>query len=116
MDYDISLDFDGVLHNYTEWTGVTPEGPPVDGALATVGWLLAQRYSLVISSARANDKGGQEAITRWLAENGFPPIPVSLVKPAAKLYIDDRGFRFDGDFRKVIQFLTENPKPGRWGK
>ncbi len=116
MYYDIALDFDGVLHNYTEWTGVVPEGPPVDGALMTVGWLLAQRYSLCIFSARANDQGGPEAITRWLSDNEFPPIPVSLEKPQAKLYIDDRGFRFDGDFKKVIEFLTKNPKPGRWGK
>ncbi len=114
----IGLDFDGVLHNYTEWTGVKPEGPPVEGALEAVTWMLQNGFKLEIFSARANHAMGEKAIEEWLVEHGFPAIPVSLQKPIADLYVDDRGFRFEGpqSFGTLIQYLTRNPKPGRWGK
>lgn len=117
-DIVISLDFDGVLHHYKEREEnfPVPGGEPVAGATATVGWLIAQRYQLVIHSARANEPGGVEAIEQWLQRWEFPPIPVSLEKPEADLYVDDRGFRFEGSFSGLVAYLMENPKPGRWGK
>jgi len=116
-DVVIALDFDGVLHKYEEkeQNFPVPGGPPVEGASEVIGWLLANRYELVIYSCRSNVSGGVDAIKEWLQKWGFPNIPVSLEKPQAALYIDDRGFRFDGDFRKVISFLLENPEPSRWG-
>ena len=114
----IALDFDGVLHAYSEREDnfPIPGGPPVEDAAATVDWLLEQNYQLVIFSARANEPGGVEAIEAWLQQWGFPAIPVSLQKPESALYVDDRGFRFDGSFSSLVDYLTENPKPSRWGK
>jgi hypothetical protein len=117
-DVTICLDFDGVLHDYKEREEnfPTPGGNPVSGAKNAVAWLVEQNYALVIFSARANEGGGVEAIETWLHKWGFPDIRVSLEKPEAHLYVDDRGFRFDGSFTSVLSFLMKNPKPGRWGK
>lgn len=117
-DVTVCLDFDGVLHDYKgrEENFPTPGGEPVSGAKNAVEWLLEKNYALVIFSARANVYGGVEAIEMWLHKWGFPEIPISLVKPEAHLYVDDRGFRFDGSFTSVLSFLMKNPKPGRWGK
>jgi hypothetical protein len=77
---------------------------------------MGQRYKLVIFSVRANEPGGVEAIEKWLAHWEFPAIPVSLEKPEAAIYVDDRGYRFDGSFSTLLTYLLINPKPGRWGK
>ena len=116
----ICFDFDGVLHNFSrrEDDFPTPGGPPVVGARTAVRELLSRGYSLVIFSARANEPGGPEAIEAWLDWWLFPPIPVSLQKPEAKLYVDDRGFRFEGhnSFFSLFDLLNETPIPGRWGR
>lgn len=116
-DLTIALDFDGVLHEYKqrEENFPTPGGRPVPGAKDAVAW-MGQRYSLVIFSARANEPGGVEAIEKWLAHWEFPAIPVSLEKPEAEIYVDDRGYRFEGNFSSLLAYLMENPKPGRWGR
>jgi hypothetical protein len=47
----------------------------------------------------------------WLIEHGFPHrlITVTNMKPNAWLYVDDRGFRFGGNFAKVLAALDEKP-------
>lgn len=114
----VALDFDGVLHNYGSegWTGHVPVGDPVPLAREFVLWLLGRGYELVIFSVRANHPMGKAAIEEWLIQWSFPSIEISLEKPRADLYLDDRGFRFEGNFAPVIDYLTKNPKPGRWGK
>lgn len=111
----IGLDFDGLLHDYAGWDGPVPTGGIVPGAKEFVHWLIQRNYKPVIFSSRANHPMGKSAIEAWLVQWGFPPLDVSLQKPEAKLYVDDRGFRFEGDFRPVIDFLIKNPEPGRWG-
>lgn len=63
----ITLDFDGVIHQYTTpWTTaeIIPD-PPVEGA---IDWLLQARcqYSIAILSARSAQPGGIVAMQRWL--------------------------------------------------
>ena len=113
----IALDFDGVLHDYSGWNGVIPTGPPVDGALNSVNWLLNHGFDPFIMSTRAQEPGGREAIQSWLAEHEFPVLEVTHHKNHAELYVDDRGFRFEGpqSWEALLVFLQENPIPGRWG-
>ena len=113
----IVLDFDGVLHDYDEWQGPTTiQGGPVSGAVEFVWWLKEHGYSFYVLSVRAAHKGGKEAIREWLNHWGFPPnIDVSSTKTGGALYIDDRAFRFEGDFDEVMNWLAEHPNPGRWG-
>lgn len=115
----IALDFDGVLHSAPGgYTGPIPEGAPVPGALEFVKAEYAKGTELVVFSVRAG-RGGLEAVTAielWLGDNGFPPIPVTGTKPHADLYVDDRGWRFTGDFGELSAFVAANPIPGRWEK
>lgn len=107
----IALDFDGVLHSYTSgWTGPVPEDPPVDGAQKFVEW-LQDKYEVVLFSSRADTKAGIDGIKSWLKDHNFPALEVYHEKPAAEVYVDDRGFRFTGDFNKVKDFLGGDTSP-----
>ena len=115
----LCVDFDGVIHAF-ETPFVDPEiisDPPVEGALQ---WLMemTHHFKVYICSARgATDErrraDAREAIRRWLAHHwqkaGYrkadfgDPITVVSKKPAAALYVDDRGWRFEGplDFQRL---------------
>lgn len=115
----ISLDFDGVLHMYRGWDGNVPTNEPVEGALEAVQWMLVKGFKLFIMSTRAyNNPMGKAGIESWLVEHGFPPIRVTSDKENADLYVDDRGFRFEGprSWAILLSFLESNPIPSTWAK
>jgi hypothetical protein len=103
----IVVDFDGVLHSYRSgWRGATviPD-PPVPGALA---WLqdAVERFEIAILSARSKEEGGIEAMQQWLEDCGLPAEVLGKLlfprtKPAAHVYLDDRGWRFEGTFPEL---------------
>ena len=112
----ICLDFDGVLHDYGGWDGPIPTGRPVPGALEFVNWLIKEGYEPVVYSARTNHSEGSVGIQIWLNYHDFPTLEIFFTKPAARLYVDDRGYRFEGDFGALAAYLVKNPLPSRWGK
>ena len=124
---DLCWDFDGCIHAYTSgWidVDVIPD-PPVKNAIQSL-YLYLNNYSIAIHSARSSSMRGITAMKEWLRtwdsdfrvnyhENRtLPPargmlkslevgelvdrIEFPVHKPAAKVYIDDRGLRFDGRF------------------
>jgi len=102
----ICLDFDGVLHGYDSgYTGVEPIDDPVPGAARFCEQLQNLGYEIIVQSARAAVHGGVDAIRLWLAKNDFPRMEVTAEKPKAILYVDDRGWRFEGDFGEVLRFI-----------
>jgi len=116
----IALDFDGVLHEYAGgWLGNFSNKlePPTIGALDFVTKLLEKGFKLVIFSARASSVDGKLAIEKWLKDCHFPEIPVTDKKPKAALYVDDRGFRFEGNFKDVLDYIENaNPNLGTWNQ
>lgn len=105
----VCVDFDGVIHEYTsKWshTHVIPD-PPVDGVIE---WLYStiQVYDVVIMSSRAVDGHAVIAMKEWLMEHtpsdlwdpagahGLIEVEITNTKPPARLYIDDRGYQFNG--------------------
>lgn len=113
----IAIDFDGVLHRYEKgWKGVEPTEGPTKGAREFCLWLLDKGYKITVYSARTRHEGGVNEIYNWLMKNDFPTAGMLVVrrKPSALLFIDDRGFRFEGDFSVVREFLENNPQPGSW--
>lgn len=102
--YSICVDFDGVLHQYVSpWTGRHEvRDPPIPGAIP---WLeeMTEKFKVYIWSTRCNSTDGIMAIDMWLRANGLSEAAADRLvywqgvgKPTALIYIDDRGFRFDG--------------------
>ena len=113
---DICMDFDGCLHRYDSgWQGadIIPD-PAVDGAIISLYDYLNDGLTLAIHSARSAQLGGITAMQHWLHSKdlefrekvdmarGMPylleQIQFPMCKPAAKIYIDDRGYRFEGQY------------------
>jgi len=98
------VDFDGVLHSYRSgWRGPTaiPDAP-VEGALDFLVRAV-ERFDVAILSSRSREAGGIEAMKRWLADHGLAEEVLARLrfprtKPPAHVYLDDRGWRFDGVF------------------
>jgi hypothetical protein len=114
----IAVDFDGVLHSYTSECKnmAIVIDPPVDGAVDFIKEAV-KHFNVVIYSVRCGSKTGIIGMKKWLSKWGFPinELLFSDVKPVAKLYIDDRGYTFNGkfpniDFIKNFKTWNENKK------
>jgi hypothetical protein len=112
----IALDFDSVLHQYSKWTGPTPEEPPVAGAQEFVRSLVDDGFEVVVFSHRAATTAGKEGIIEWLVEYGFPAMDVSDRKPPAEVFVDDRAVRFEGDFDATYAFIVDKKKRTPWNR
>ena len=124
----ICLDFDGVIHAYTSpWDG--PESipdHPVPGAIGFIEWCLEHGYKVAIHSTRIGSPeakspgGGATAVEAWLLRNGFPDLSenffLAVKKPPAVVYVDDRGFRFTGNFDDLVDFLKIPEQYTPWNK
>lgn len=117
---DICLDFDGVLHSYTSgWGGAAQiPDPPVDGAFEALRGYLAHNPPLVLAiySARSSQADGIQSMYSWIDHHDAAirrpdqePLVDSLLfpyhKPAAKVYLDDRGVRFNGKFPSADELI-----------
>lgn len=133
----VALDFDGVLHSYSSgWTGPIPFDAPVEGAQGFCQWLVSNKFKVVVMTTRAEHEGAAEGIRAWFQHHGFPEefwkskealsmggwmrgerwVEVTHEKAHADVYVDDRGWRFNGDFAELREFLgtPNNLKP--WNK
>lgn len=114
----VCLDFDGVVHSYKSgWKGVDiiPD-PIVDGAIAFMLTMLAAGWRVAIHSTRSHQPEGMRAMANWLRREsgnawyespggpGIEDIVFVEEKPPAILYIDDRGFHFEGTF-PTLEFM-----------
>lgn len=111
----LCVDFDGVLHSYTSpWAGaeVIPD-PPVPGALAFLASAV-ERFRVAVFSARSHQPGGIDAMRVWLSRHGLAADVVVRLefpteKPQAIVYLDDRGWRFDGTFPSLDDLAAFRP-------
>lgn len=111
----LCIDFDGVLHSYTSpWAGATviPD-PPVPGARDFLTAAVA-RFEVLIFSVRNQTEGGPEAMRAWLDLHGLDPevthqIRFPLHKPQAHIYLDDRGWQFNGTFPTLDEIESFKP-------
>lgn len=117
----LCLDFDGVVHSYVSgWKGprCIPD-PPVDGALNFICDALTDGWDVVIHSSRARYLFGIWAMRAWLRHYAgnqwdtmgpsFCDVKFARWKPAALVTIDDRGFRFDGNFPNLTDLRQMRP-------
>lgn len=124
----VCIDFDGVIHSYTSgWQGEEncPD-PPVQGAREAILEYLKAGWEVVIFSTRAATSEGRDAIWSYLVAAeclGLPhdleevsTLKVTCDKIPAKVYIDDRAYRFCGSW-PTEHFLKELADfPGAHGR
>jgi hypothetical protein len=95
------VDFDGVLHWYRKgYAGdANTYDEPVPGAVQFVTDLIQNGFEVTVFTTGAKSWEGELFIRKWLEKSGFPPkLAITDKKLAAVLYIDDRGWRFEGTF------------------
>ena len=109
----VAIDFDGVLADYHGWKGENTLDPPFPGAQEFVLRVLEAGYQVIIHTTRNPGR-----VRQWFYNYRFPvglaqAITVSNTKPKAMVYIDDRGFRFTGDWEAAFQAIEQ---PTHWEK
>lgn len=115
----ITLDFDGVINSYqTQTDNGDPTqfpDPPVAGAKEAIDNLRRQGFRVAVLSARtSDDPGAVAAIQAYLTKHGIVVDEVTDKKLPSDLYVDDRGFRFEGDWNAVLAFVAAGTQP--WHK
>lgn len=109
----VCIDLDGVLAQYDGWKGEDVLGEPAPGALEFVRRLLGEGHTVVVHTTRDPVR-----VANWLEEHDFYRRGVDLgriyptqQKEPALVYIDDRGFRFTGDWEAAYRAIKE---PAWW--
>lgn len=125
MTRAICVDFDGVLHSYDSgWQGPCEiPDPPVEGAFSWLRRMVEyeldgeRHFRVCIYSSRSRHEGAIEAMQEWFRKHGLDEQTLGLLhfptqKPAANMTIDDRAFRFEGEFPSIQWILDFKP----WNK
>jgi hypothetical protein len=110
----IILDFDGVIHSYPKWKGITPTDPPTEGAREAI-IKLREQFKVKILSTRCTEEAGVKGIEAWMIEYDIPHDGVLRTKEKSSLMVDDRGYRFDGDWNALLEFVKDGP-PEPWNR
>ncbi len=113
----ILVDFDGVVHRYDSgWKGVTviPD-PPVDGVKEAIA-KIRESHAVYILSTRGTEDDGVAAIQAYLDKHDIEVDGIVKKKIPASLLIDDRAFRFNGDWNEVLEFLDDPECFTPWNK
>lgn len=140
----VAVDFDGVIHRHAvPWTKPHEiNDGPVEGVFDFLDKVIRE-FDLAVFSARANDKRARYAIVNWLYKkwptlsldwarydvedafilkgvpasgNAVVTVKITAQKPHAFLYIDDRGWRFDGTTFPTMDELRVFAECDSWAK
>jgi hypothetical protein len=103
MSKTLCIDFDDTLYNRS-----TEE--PIQGAVEALKQLKSEGHKILILSSRINPelwgelvKYRQKEIVDWMEKYKIPYDKVVPFKPPADLYIDDKGYRFTGNWKETVQ-------------
>jgi hypothetical protein len=105
FEYDICVDFDGVLHANTHGFSSGIMDKAVPGALDFLREAV-RHFTVHIFSSRNLLPNGTEDIKAWLTKQGLEAsvlkkLTFTREKVPARIYIDDRAFHFTGTFPSV---------------
>lgn len=90
----LAIDLDGVLHDYNSVLNAGIMGDPIKGSKEAMDFLYKKGYTLVIYSIKADTKYGEKKVSEWLNQHEIPYHDISVSRPAAALYLDDKGLQF----------------------
>ena len=120
----IAIDFDGVIHKYSQgWQNGEVYDPPIKGAATFIyNCMFKKNWSVFILSTR-DAAQIEEWCRRVLFQNKELPFEITLIpndvekpfwskkknlgitnrKLAAHIYIDDRAFKFEGNYDGLMK-------------
>lgn len=100
----VVLDFDGTVSSYSHgFQGVTViNDNPVPGIKEEID-KIRKKYRVVILSARCHQKGGKEAIQKWLEKHNIVVDDIVDHKVPAHVYVDDRSIHFNGKAEGLLE-------------
>lgn len=112
----LAIDFDGVIHkNSKGYYDGTVYDEPVDGAIDAIK-KLSEKYIIILYTFKGhperpsvNGKDGIQGTWEWLEKHGIKQYVNDIVwgKPNAKVYIDDKGYRFE-NWENTIEYVYGN--------
>lgn len=104
MQRAICIDFDGVLHKYSQgWQGHDNiYDDPVDGAIEACEALAEAGWKLYVLTSRQH----LQYVAFWLHRKGFPSMILTRTKPIAVAYIDDRAIRFEDNWNSLRKLFA----------
>ena len=117
MKKSIAVDFDGVIHGYSEgWKDGTIYDDPIPGVQEALK-LLQSDYEIIIFSTRNHDRtvdGDKQPnqvgeMRAYMEKHNIPfdKIHIENGKPLVKLLIDDNVYRFEGDWAKSFEEIEK---------
>jgi len=111
----ICFDLDGVIAdfyhcpedcNYTLYPNTKlhrAKCPLTPGTVGALTKLKKKGYKIIIWTGRVETE--REITEHWLKFHNVPYDELIMNKPRAMLYIDDFGYRFNGNFNEVLKFI-----------
>tara|TARA_R110001592_G_scaffold54138_4_gene165799 strand:+ start:1825 stop:2211 length:387 start_codon:yes stop_codon:yes gene_type:complete len=111
---NIAIDFDGVIHDFKGWGDGTCYGEPLEGSIEAIQ-NLSKKYNIIIFTAKSKPnrplvggKTGTQLVWEWLEKYDLTECvkEVTAEKPRAKIYIDDKGYRFE-NWEDTLNFINE---------
>lgn len=90
----LSIDFDGVIHDYKKPLKDKRMGAPIQDAEHFVKHLYDRGFVIKVYTVKATTESGKRAVEDWLKYYVIPFHEVTAIKPNAALYIDDKALHF----------------------
>jgi len=112
----LAVDLDGVIFTFPEIFGIDRFGEPVEGVKKSLRYLkYSLGYRIEIYTCRMNkvlNEGYTKTqlrrkIAEALLKHKIPFDGISLAKPIAEFYIDDRGIRFKS-WEGTVRFIKKH--------
>lgn len=102
---DIAIDHDGVMNLYDGWHGQHEDWPVRPGARAFLAALKADGWNIIVLTARSGEFLAE--LEDWYIAHGLREYVSHFtnVKPPCKIYLDDCGLQFTGDFNQALDAI-----------
>jgi len=112
----LAIDFDGVIHkNSKGYHNGTVYDEPVEGAIEAIRE-LSEKYVIILYTFKGhperpsiNGKNGIQGTWEWLDNYGIKDCVRDIVwgKPNAKIYVDDKGYKFE-NWKNTVKYIYAN--------
>lgn len=90
----LSIDFDGVIHDFKHPIEGKRMGGPIPGTKAALKFLIDNGYTIIIFSVRAGSESGKKSIKDFMEYYNLPYDEITNEKTKSDYYVDDNGLRF----------------------